>query len=208
MVITFPHALPDWPFPRPFDRSLMRTRDDAELECLLNRSAQGDEDAFAELYDRTRARAYTMILSVLRAPDHAAEVMQELYVTAWRDAGRYDTTRGSVTAWLIMMARRRAIDRTRSVEREVTRDHRYADVSLVSEHDEVWDRVESDFRAVWVRQALGSLRSNQRDALAMAYFGGYTQSQIAHLLELPLGTVKTRIRDGLTVLRRTMAVAP
>jgi RNA polymerase sigma-70 factor (ECF subfamily) len=183
----------------------MRTKEDAELEVLLGRSAAGDEHAFGELYDRTRRRTYTMILSVLHAPDHAAEVMQELYVAAWRDAGRYDTTRGSVIAWLIMMARRRAIDRTRSVERAVTRD---ADSSLISETDAVWDRVESDFRAVWVRQALSNLRSNQRDALAMAYFGGYTQSQIAGLLELPLGTVKTRIRDGLTVLRRTMAVTP
>ncbi len=186
----------------------MRTSEDAELETLLSRSARGDEHAFAELYDRTRRRTFTTILGVLHAPDHAAEVMQELYVAAWRDAGRFDTTRGSVTAWLVMMARRRAIDRTRSVEREVTRDHRYADSSLVSETDDVWDRVESDFRALWVRQALSSLRSNQRDALAMAYFGGYTQSQIASLLELPLGTVKTRIRDGLTVLRRTMAVTP
>jgi len=186
----------------------MRTTEDAELEGLLGRSARGDEQAFAELYDRTRRRTYTMILSVLHAPDHAAEVMQELYVAAWRDAGRFDTARGSVTAWLIMMARRRAIDRTRSVQREVTRDHRYADSSLIAETDAVWERVESDFRAVWVRQALSTLRSNQRDALAMAYFGGYTQSQIAGLLELPLGTVKARIRDGLAVLRRTMAVAP
>jgi RNA polymerase sigma-70 factor (ECF subfamily) len=148
-----------------------------------------------------------MVLSVLHAPDHASEVLQELYVAVWRDAARYDPTRGNVTAWLVMMARRRAIDRTRSVERQVSRDHRYADPSLVSEHDEVWDRVETDLRAVWVRDALNTLRSSQRDPLAMAYFGGYTQSQIAGLLELPLGTVKTRIRDGLSVLRRTMAVS-
>jgi RNA polymerase sigma-70 factor (ECF subfamily) len=186
----------------------LRTTDDAELQDLLSLSAQGDEQAFAELYDRTRRRTYTMILSVLHAPDHAAEVMQELYVAAWSGANRYDSTRGTVQAWLVMMARRRAIDRTRSVQRELTRDHRYAGTPSIPDSDEVWDRVDSDLRAVWVRQSLSALRSGQRDALAMAYFGGYTQSQIAGLLELPLGTVKTRIRDGLSVLRRTMAVTP
>lgn len=173
---------------------------------MLSRSSTGDEGAFAELYDRTRHRTYTMIISVLHAPDHAAEVMQELYVNAWRDAARYDWSRGSVTAWLVMMARRRAIDRTRSVEREITRDHRYATKDPVHEIDEVWECVEKEFRATLVREALDNLRSGQRDALTMAYFGGYTQSQIASLLGLPLGTVKTRIRDGLNTLRRTMIV--
>jgi RNA polymerase sigma-70 factor (ECF subfamily) len=148
-----------------------------------------------------------MILSVLHAPDHAAEVMQEVYVTAWREAAKYDWTRGTVTAWLVTMAKRRAIDRTRSVERQMSRDHRYADTTLIHLGDDVWDRVESDFRAVWVRQALDGLGAGQRNALAMAYFGGYSQRQIAGLLNLPLGTVKTRIRDGLTVLRRTMAAS-
>jgi RNA polymerase sigma-70 factor (ECF subfamily) len=185
----------------------VRTSEDVELQRLLECSALGDERAFSELYDRTRRRTYTMILSVLHAPDHASEVMQELYVAVWRDAHRFDASRGNVTAWLVMMARRRAIDRTRSVAREMSRDHRYADPALVFEHDEVWAHVDTDLRADWVRDALNDLRATQRDPLTMAYFGGYTQSQIAGLLELPLGTVKTRIRDGLIVLRRTMAVS-
>jgi RNA polymerase sigma-70 factor (ECF subfamily) len=195
------------PLPWPFVHLALRSGDDVELADLLSKSAHGDELAFAELYDRTRHRTFAMIISVLHAPDHAAEVMQELYVSAWRDATRYDWSKGSVTAWLVMMARRRAIDRTRSVDREITRDHRYAENTTVTEIDEVWECVETGLRANWVRDALESLRTGQRDALTMAYFGGYSQAQIATILGLPLGTVKTRIRDGLGALRRTMAVA-
>ena len=160
-------------------------------------SARGHAGAFAELYDLTVRRIHGVVLRVLRSPEHAEEVTQEVYVEVWQQSGRYTPAKGSVIAWITTMAHRRAVDRVRSVSSEVTRDHRYAYESVDPEIDRVWDRVAQRHDVERVREALQLLTSIQQQALSLAYFDGLTQSQIAAYLDLPLGTVKTRIRDAL-----------
>ena len=188
------------------ERSRGRETEAAHLVELMALSARGHEDAFAELYDLTSQRVYGIILRVLRSPDHAAEVMQEVYVEVWRQSARFSAAKGSVIAWMTTMAHRRAVDRVRSVSSEVARDERYAFHRGDREIDQVWDGVEQRLDVDRVRKGMASLTPIQREALTLAYFGGYTQSQVAQLLKLPLGTVKTRIRDGLIGLRDALGV--
>ena len=188
------------------ERSRGRETEAAHLVELMALSARGHEDAFAELFDLTSQRVYGIILRVLRSPDHAAEVMQEVYVEVWRQSARFSAAKGSVIAWMTTMAHRRAVDRVRSVSSEVARDERYAFHRGDREIDQVWDGVEQRLDVDRVRKGMASLTPIQREALTLAYFGGYTQSQVAQLLKLPLGTVKTRIRDGLIGLRDALGV--
>ena len=183
-----------------------REAEAAHLADLMARSARGHEDAFGELYDLTSARIYGTVLRVLRSSDHAAEVTQEIYVEVWRQSARYSPDKGSVLGWMITMAHRRAVDRVRAVTSEVARDERYAATGMDREVDHVWEGVEQRLDVERVRKGMASLTAIQREALTLAYFGGYTQSQVASLLKLPLGTVKTRIRDGLIGLRDALGV--
>lgn len=183
-----------------------REAEAAHLAELMARSSRGHEDAFAELYDLTSSRIYGTVLRVLRSSDHAAEVTQEVFVEVWRQSARYAPDKGSVLAWMTTMAHRRAVDRVRSVSSEVARDERYAVTGLSREVDHVWEGVEQRLDVERVRKGMTSLTAIQREALTLAYFGGYTQSQVAALLKLPLGTVKTRIRDGLIGLRDALGV--
>jgi RNA polymerase sigma-70 factor, ECF subfamily len=177
----------------------------ARLAELIALSARGQEDAFAELYDLTAAHIYGVVLRVLRSVDHAAEVTQEVFVEVWRQADRYSPARGSVLAWMTTMAHRRAVDRVRSVSSEAARDERYAAATADRAVDYVWADVEQRLDAERVRKSMASLSAIQREAITLAYFGGYSQSQVAQLLNLPLGTVKTRIRDGLIGMRTAFA---
>ena len=146
------------------------------------------------------------MLRVLRSADHAAEVTQEVYVEVWRQSARYARDKGSVLAWMSTMAHRRAVDRVRSVTSEVVRDERYAATDADRGVDQVWEDVDQRLDVERVRKGMASLTTIQREALSLAYFGGYTQSEVASLLKLPLGTVKTRIRDGLIGLRDALGV--
>ena len=168
---------------------------------LLGRCARGDDRAFAEFYDLTASRVYGLVLRVVRAPDLAAEVTQEIYLEVWQTSARYRPERGSVWAWLTTLAHRRAVDRVRSVERERHRDSRWAAEEFDAERDQTWQQAESSLEAERVRRGMEELTGLQREALQLAYYGGYTQQQVASLLEVPLGTVKSRMRDGLTRLR-------
>jgi RNA polymerase sigma-70 factor (ECF subfamily) len=170
----------------------------------MAKSALGDHGAFAELYDLTVRRIHGVVLRVLRSPEHAEEVTQEVYVEVWQQSARYTPAKGSVLAWIATMAHRRAVDRVRSVSSEVTRDHKYAYESVDPEVDRVWDRVAQNHDVDRVRAAMQALTPIQREALTLAYFDGLTQSQIAEQLDLPLGTVKTRIRDALKKLAETL----
>jgi len=183
-----------------------RVAENEHLGELVLQSARGHEDAFAELYDLTSSRIYGVILRVLRSSDHAAEVTQEVYVEIWRQSARYAPDKGSVLGWMTTMAHRRAVDRVRSVSSDVARDEKYALKTADREVDVVWDGVEQKLDVERVRKGMASLTAIQREALTLAYFGGYTQSQVAQLLKLPLGTVKTRMRDGLIGLRDALGV--
>lgn len=185
---------------------VQRAAESDRLVGLVARSARGHEDAFAELYDLTSARVHGVILRVLRSPDHAAEVTQEVYVEAWRQSARFDARKGSVLAWLTTLAHRRAVDRVRKVSSDTVRDEQYGRRSAEPAVDQVWDGVEQRLDVERVRKGLGSLTEIQREALTLAYFGGYSQTQVAGLLDLPLGTVKSRIRDGMIGLRDALGV--
>jgi RNA polymerase sigma-70 factor (ECF subfamily) len=175
--------------------------DTSRLVELVKRLVHGHEDAFRELYDKTSSRVLGTKLRVLRSPHLAEEVTQEVYVEIWRKASQYDPERGSVLAWMGTMAHRRAVDRVRATTSEMVRDEQYAALSADGDFDQVWDEVESRIDTARVRKALDTLTDIQREAITLAYFDGYSQSQVARLLNLPLGTVKARIRDGLIALR-------
>ena len=159
--------------------------------------AMGDQAAFAEIYDLTMRRVYGTVLRVLRSREHAEEVTQEIYVEVWKQAPRYASEKGGVLTWITTIAHRRAVDRVRSVTSEVARDERYAFPGQERESDEVWERVAQKYDVQQVRGAISTLTPIQQQAVRLAYFDGLTQSQISTALSLPLGTVKTRIRDGL-----------
>ncbi len=166
-----------------------------------------DQEAFAELYDLTMRRVYGTALKVLHSPEHAQEVTHEVYVEVWKQAPRYSADKGSVLGSMATMAHRRAVDRVRAVSSEVARDGRYAVTDLGRESDDVWESGARQYDVERVRGAIGTLTPIQRQALRLAYYDGLTQSQISTSLNLPLGTVKTRIRDGLKRLGEALGGA-
>jgi len=177
-----------------------------DLADLLRSSARGDEAAFARLYDEVAARVYGLVLRVVRDPAQSEEVTQEAFLEVWRTSGRYDPARGSALAWVLTIAHRKAVDRVRSAEAARGRDERYGATSGEVAHDSTAEEVALRLDAERVRRALSKLTDAQRNALELAYLSGYTHTEVAALLDLPLGTAKTRIRDGLIRLRDTLGV--
>ncbi len=178
----------------------------ADLAELLRRSARGDENAFAELYDATSRRLYGLVLRIVRDPAMSEEVTQEVYLDVWRTSARFDAARGSALSWLMTIAHRAAVDRVRSSEASRRRDDAHAAATQAVEFDETAEAAQSALEAQRVRKALLTLTEAQRSAVELAYLGGYTHTEVARLLDLPLGTAKTRIRDGLIRLRDTLGV--
>jgi RNA polymerase sigma-70 factor (ECF subfamily) len=181
--------------------------DSPRLADLLHRSALGDEAAFAEFYDATSARAYGLALRVVRNPAHAEEVTQEAYLDAWRSSTRFDPARGSAAGWLLTIVHRKAVDRVRSVEAASARDETWNRETAPTDHDQTAEAAHASLDAARVRSAVATLTDVQRRAVELTYFGGYTHTEVATLLDVPLGTAKTRIRDGLIRLRDLMGVA-
>jgi RNA polymerase sigma-70 factor (ECF subfamily) len=177
-----------------------------DLADCLRRSARGDDEAFATLYDATSARVHGLVLRVVRDPAQAEEVTQEVFLQVWRTAARFDETLGSALSWLMTLAHRRAVDRVRSAEAVGRRDTGYQRTTHTIPHDSTAEAAEVSMEARRVRSALSELTDIQREALELAYFGGYTHTEVATMLDLPVGTAKTRIRDGLIRLRDTMGV--
>lgn len=176
------------------------------LAADLRAASRGDQQAFARVYDATSSKMYGLVLRVLRNPAMAEEVTQECYLEVWRQAARYDADRGSALAWMLTIGHRRAVDRIRAVEASDRRDVHYEQSTRAVEHDSTAEAAESRMEARRVRAALQDLTEAQREAIELAYFGGYTHTEVAAMLDLPLGTAKTRIRDGLIRLRDTMGV--
>jgi len=173
---------------------------------LLRLSGRGDEAAFARLYDATAARAYGLAVRVVRDPSQAEEVTQEAFLEIWRTASRFDPAKGSAVSWILTLVHRKAVDRVRSAEASTRRDTTYHQSNVAVEHDSTAEAAQASMEARRVRQALDSLTGVQREALELAYFKGYTHTEVATMLDLPVGTAKTRIRDGLIRLRDTMGV--
>lgn len=177
-----------------------------DLAALLRRSARGDEAAFAALYDAMAPRVYGLLLRVVRDPAQAEEVTQEAFLEVWRMASRFDPDRGSAVAWILTITHRKGVDRVRSAEAASRRDATYHRETPTTEHDVTAEAATASLEAGRVRQALETLTPTQREAVELAYLGGYTHTEVATMLDLPLGTAKTRIRDGLIRLRDTMGV--
>lgn len=171
-----------------------------DLADLLHRSGHGDESAFAAVYDATASRVYGLTMRVTRSSEIAAEVVQEVYLMAWQQAARFDPARGSVTAWLYTLAHRRAVDRVRQVVQERGREETYENRRPGAPADETWQEVEQAMDTRDVRAGLAALTPLQREAVLLAYYGGCTYQEVAQRLEIPLGTAKARIRDGLKKL--------
>jgi len=168
---------------------------------LLRRAGRGDQSAFADLYDALSPLVYGVVLKVVRDPSQAEEVAQEVFVELWRLAARFDGTKGSAKTWAATLAHRRAIDRVRSEQASRVRQDRDANQTIRIESDVVAAEVEQSFDQVRVRRALTQLSELQREAVELAYFGGHTYREVAVLLDVAEGTVKSRIRDGMIRLR-------
>lgn len=179
---------------------------DAALAQLMRKVAQGDEQAFAQVYDALSPSVYGLVLRVLRDPAQSQEVAQEVMVDLWRQATRFDPDKGSVKGYVLTMAHRRAVDRVRSAQASTDRELRVGQASQEREFDEVAEAVENRLEVQQVRRALRVLTELQREAVQLAYYGGYTHREVSELLDVPLGTVKTRLRDGLIRLRDEMGV--
>jgi RNA polymerase sigma-70 factor (ECF subfamily) len=176
---------------------------------LIRRMAEGDREAFARFYDRHARQVYPLIVRIVRDPADAADVLQEVFWEAWRDAASYDPGRGTPEAWIFMRARTRAIDKVRAVRRRSETfvapvDERVAAAAPDPGGDVAARAADRDL----VQGALGELPEAQREVLELAYYGGMTQTEIAERLKQPLGTVKTRIRLGLERLREALKAAP
>lgn len=171
------------------------------------RVARGDRSAFAELYDQLAPRVHAVVLAVVRDPSQAEEVTQEVMVELWRLAPRFDAARGSAASWAATVAHRRAVDRVRSTQASRDRDRRDARVrTAAAPHDDVVEQVEDRVDRERVAGALRTLTDTQRESIELAYFSGYTYREVAAVLDVAEGTVKTRIRDGLIRLRDALEV--
>jgi RNA polymerase sigma-70 factor (ECF subfamily) len=178
----------------------------ADADVLLGRVARGDERAFAELYDLVSARVYGLIRRVLRDPAQSEEVAQEVMVEIWRNAGRFDPSRGSATAWVFTIAHRRAVDRVRTEQAGVERVRRVAAASGETPFDSVVETATARIEQQQVRRCLDGLTDLQREAITLAYYGGNSYREVADLLRTPLPTIKTRMRDGLIRMRDCLGV--
>jgi RNA polymerase sigma-70 factor, ECF subfamily len=175
-------------------------------EALLQRVARADTDAFEKVYDRLSAVVYGTIRRVLRDPAQSEEVAQEVFVEIWRTATKFDPARGGATTWAVTMAHRRAVDRVRSEQAATNRDEKAALLDGQPPYDSVTEAVEQRLDRERVVRALRGLTDLQREAVTLAFYGGHTHTEVAELLDVPLGTVKTRIRDGLIRLRDALGV--
>lgn len=176
------------------------------VDDLLVATGAGDRAAFGALYDRTSARVFGLVRRLVVDPAQAEEVTQDVYLEIWQTAPRFDRDRGAAISWMFTLAHRRAVDRVRSAQSAHDRDLRVGVRDLDVPVDTVAESVEVRVEHERAHEALAGLSDLQRECVALAYYGGLTQSEIAERLGVPLGTVKTRLRDGMIRLRQLLGV--
>ena len=171
---------------------------------LLQAVAHGDEQALGHIYDRYRVVLFGLLVRILNSREEAEDVLQEVFLQVWRRAADFDEKRGRPFTWLVTLARSRAIDRLRALASR----ERVAQAGAQEESEQISDAATDAIRAEQrslVTNALAQLPDEQKRALMLAYFDGLTQSEIAKRLGAPLGTVKTRMRAGMTKLRELLS---
>jgi len=182
----------------PLPRELAHLSD----EALVALAARSEEAALAELYDRFARVAYGLALRILRDRALAEDAVQEAFLTVWRTASRFVPDRAKASTWILTLVHRRAVDLVRREERRRSEplDDRGDEPGAAGADTEVWLHLERER----VQKALRALPDAQREAIELAYYGGFTQSELAERLGLPLGTVKSRMFAGLAQLRETL----
>lgn len=175
--------------------------------ALLQATARGDKQAFARLYDRFSRPVYGLTLRIVRSRAEADEILQESFWQVWKQAGRFQQDLGSPFTWVVTIARRKAIDRLRANSRHLQRIHE-AQATRATDDSEAptgLENAEAGDTVAAVRGALALLRPEERRAIELAFFDGLTHTEIAEALGRPVGTVKARIRRGMTKLQRPLA---
>jgi RNA polymerase sigma-70 factor (ECF subfamily) len=179
----------------------------ASSDELLASVAKGDQNAFASLYDQMAPRVLGLVRRLLRDHAQSEEVTQEIFLEIWETATRYDSRKGGASTWIMTMAHRRAVDRVRASQASRNRDTKIGIRDYDAAYDNVADTVHVRIEHERVEKAMLRLTELQRQAVSLAYYGGYSHSEVAALLSVPIGTVKTRLRDGMIRLRDEMGVA-
>jgi RNA polymerase sigma-70 factor (ECF subfamily) len=171
----------------------------SDIDDLMRRVARGDRGAFERLYDELSAPVYGLARRVVRDPVRAEDVTQEVFIDVWRRATRFEADRGKAKTWVMTIAHRRAVDAVRRSEAQKRQDHQGVPDEV--SHDQPGDAVIEAEEHGAVRECLETLTELQLESVRLAYFNGYTYGEVATLLDKPLPTIKTRMRDGLIRLR-------
>jgi RNA polymerase sigma-70 factor (ECF subfamily) len=183
----------------------------SDLDALLPRVARGENDAFAAVYDLTKARVYGLVVRVLRDAGYSEETTQEVYLEVWRSASEYDPAKGSALAWLLTMAHRRAVDRVRAEQAGSRRESRYGAANIDPASSPGGDTVADSAIAGEERRrviaCLEALTAAQRECIDLAYYGGLTYAEVSQRLATNLSTIKSRMRDALRGLRNCLDVS-
>ena len=172
-------------------------------EALVALVARGDDDALTELYDRVSRIAYGLALRVLRDERHAEDAVQEAFLQVWRNAASFRAERAKASTWILTHVHRRAVDLVRREERRQA-DPLADDADLGQAPEQTEEAAWLRFERERVQSALRQLPDVQREALELAYYGGFSQSELAERLGVPLGTIKSRMFSGLARLRELL----
>jgi RNA polymerase sigma-70 factor, ECF subfamily len=178
---------------------LVPSQGPSDVDLLLGRVARGDAHAFEKLYDELSAVVFGLARRVVRDPARAEDVTQEVFLEVWRKAARFDSSLGKAKTWVLTIAHRRAVDAVRRSESQKRQDQRAAPDEV--SHDQPADMLIQDEEHGAVRRCMDTLTDLQLESVRLAYFNGYTYNEVATLLDKPLPTIKTRMRDGLIRLR-------